>query len=479
MNVKSKKINRRDFIKSVGIGTASIALPAFPALVLNGCKTFGSSRNKTPPNIIFLLTDDHRWDSIGCMGNPIIKTPNIDNLAEKGILFENAFVTTSICMASRASFLTGQYACRHKINDFHTDLSSEAFSQTYPAILKKSGYKTGFVGKYGVGIKELTNEFDEWYGIPGPGQPEYENKDKNGKYKHLTDLITEQSMEFLKGCSKGKPFCLSVSYKAPHVQDSDPRQFIYNPIYKDLYKDDIIPPPKTASQEHFDALPGFLKTSEARERWKKRFATPEMYQESVKGYYRLIAGIDDSVKQIRNELKKLKLDDNTVIVFMGDNGFFLGEHGLAGKWFAHEESIRVPLIIYDPRMKSKDEGKVRGEIALNIDIAPTILDLAGEKVPKEMQGRSLLPLLKNQNKNWRKDFFYEHLFDHPAIPKSIGVRTENWKYIRYPGEKAVFEELYDLKKDPLEEKNLSTNKTFQFVLKKLRRRCDELKNELK
>jgi len=204
-----------------------------------------------------------------------------------------------------------------------------------------------------------------------------------------------------------------------------------------------------------------------------------MYQESVKGYYRLIAGIDDSVKQIRNELKKLKLDDNTVIVFMGDNGFFLGEHGLAGKWFAHEESIRVPLIIYDPRMKSKDEGKVRGEIALNIDIAPTILDLAGEKVPKEMQGRSLLPLLKNQNKNWRKDFFYEHLFDHPAIPKSIGVRTENWKYIRYPGEKAVFEELYDLKKDPLEEKNLSTNKTFQFVLKKLRRRCDELKNELK
>jgi len=479
MNVKSKKINRRDFIKSVGIGTASIALPAFPALVLNGCKTFGSSRNKTPPNIIFLLADDQRWDSIGCMGNPIIKTPNIDNLAKKSILFENAFVTTSICMVSRASFLTGQYACRHKINDFHTNLSSEAFSQTYPAILKKSGYKTGFVGKYGVGNKELTNEFDEWYGIPGPGQPEYENKDKNGKYKHLTELITEQSIEFLDGCSKEKPFCLSVSYKAPHVQDSDPRQFIYNPIYKDLYKDVFIPPPKTASQEHFDALPGFLKTSEARERWKKRFATPEMYRESVKGYYRLIAGIDDSVKQIRNELKKLEMDDNTIIIFMGDNGFFLGEHGLAGKWFAHEESIRVPLIIYDPRMKSKDEGKVCGEIALNIDIAPTILDLAGEKVPKEMQGRSLLPLIINQNKNWRKDFFYEHLFDHPAIPKSVGVRTENWKYIRYPDENPVFEELYDLKKDPLEEKNLSTNKTFQFVLKKLRRRCDTLKNELK
>ena len=225
-------------------------------------------------------------------------------------------------------------------------------------------------------------------------------------------------------------------------------------------------------------MPEFLKTSEARERWKKRFATPEMYQESVKGYYRLIAGIDDSVKQIRDELKKLKLDDNTVIIFMGDNGFFLGEHGLAGKWFAHEESIRVPLIIYDPRIESTNEGKSCEGIALNIDIAPTILDLAGEKVPEKMQGRSLLPLLKNQNKNWRKDFFYEHLFDHTTIPKSVGVRTENWKYIRYPDEKPVFEELYDLKKDPFEEKNLSTNKTFQSVLKKLRRRCDELKNEL-
>ncbi len=382
-------------------------------------------------------------------------------------------------MVSRASFLTGQYACRHKINDFRTNISPEAFAQTYPAILKKSGYKTGFVGKYGIGNLELTNEFDKWYGIPGPGQPVYENKDKNGKYKHLTELITEQSIEFLDECSKEKPFCLSVSYKAPHVQDSDPRQFIYNPVYKDLYKDVSIPSPKTATQKHFDALPDFLKTSEARERWKKRFATSQMYQESVKGYYRLIAGIDDSVKKIRDELKKLKLDDNTIIIFMGDNGFFLGEHGLAGKWFAHEESIRVPLIIYDPRIENANKSNTSEKIALNIDIAPTILDLAGEKVPEDMQGRSLLPIIKNQNKNWRKDFFYEHLFDHPTIPKSIGVRTEIWKYIRYTDEKPVFEELYDLKKDPLEEKNLSTNKSFQSVLKKLRRRCDELENELK
>jgi len=264
MNAKSNKINRRNFIKSIGAGTAAIA---FPALLLNGCKTYGLRTNKKPPNIIFLLTDDQRWDSLGCMGNQIIKTPNIDDLAKKGTLFKNAFVTTSICMVSRASFLTGQYSCRHKVNDFHTNLSPEAFAETYPAILKKSGYKTGFVGKYGIGNLELKNEFDEWNGIPGPGQPEYENKDKNGKYKHLTELITEQSIDFLDGCSKKQPFCLSVSYKAPHVQDSDPRQFIYNPIYKDLYNDVAIPLPKTATQKHFDALPEFLKTMEKKIRF--------------------------------------------------------------------------------------------------------------------------------------------------------------------------------------------------------------------
>ncbi len=447
-------------------------------MFLKGCKSFESIPEKTSPNIIFLLTDDQRWDSLSCMGNSIIKTPNIDNLAKNGFLFENAFVTTSICMTSRASCLTGQYACRHKINDFFTNLSAEAFSQTYPALLKKAGYRTGFVGKYGIGNQKMTEEFDVWNGIPGPDQPVYENKNEKGQYKHLTEIITDQSIEFLKGSSKEKPFCLSVSYKAPHVQDSDPRQFIYNPIYEDLYKDVSIPLPKTATQKHFDALPDFLKNSEARERWKKRFANSKKYQKSVKGYYKLIARIDDSVKNIRKELKKLNLADNTVIIFMGDNGFFLGEHGLAGKWFAHEESIRVPLIIYDPRIERSKTGKVCKKMALNIDIAPTILDLAGETVSEKIQGTSLLPLLKNQNQNWRKDFYYEHNFEYETLPKSEGVRTERWKYIRYPEQKPVFEELYNLEKDPFEEDNLSTNQICQSVLKKLRNRCDEFKNEL-
>ena len=478
MKLKSKNLNRREFIKTVGVRTASVALPLFSSMLLKGCKSFESTSEKSSPNIIFLLTDDQRWDSLGCMGNSIVKTPNIDKLAKKGFLFKNAFVTTSICMTSRASCLTGQYACRHKINDFYTNLSPEAFSETYPALLKNAGYRTGFVGKYGIGNQKMTDEFDVWNGIPGPGQPVYENKDEKGEYKHLTEIITDQSIDFLKCCSKENPFCLSVSYKAPHVQDSDSRQFIYNPIYEDLYKDVSIPLPKTATQKHFDALPDFLKNSEARERWKNRFATPEMYQKSVKGYYKLIAGIDDSVKNIRKELKKLKLENNTVIIFMGDNGFFLGEHGLAGKWFAHEESIRVPLIIYDPRMEKSNQGKSCEEMALNIDIAPTILDLAGEPVSEKMQGKSLLPLLKNQNQNWRKDFYYEHNFEHETLPKSESVRTKNWKYIRYVDKKPGFEELYNLKKDPFEENNLSTNLNYKSILKKLQKRCDEFKNEL-
>ena len=447
-------------------------------MLANGC-SYEKRNIEKRPNIIFLLSDDQRWDSIGCMGNSIVKTPAIDRMAKDGVLFTHAFVTTAICMTSRASVLTGQYARRHQINDFSQNLTVSALSQTYPMLLRSAGYRTGFVGKYGIGSNELKNEFDEWHGIAGPAQPEYEHANKDGRCKHLTEIITEQSIGFLKNCSGKQPFCLSVSYKAPHAQDGDPRQFIYNKIYSDLYKDEKIPEPKTATQEHFEALPEFLKTSEARVRWKQRFATPQMYQESVKGYYRLISGIDDSIKKIRAELRHLNLDDNTVIIFMGDNGFYLGEHGLAGKWFAHEESIRVPLVIYDPRLKKSQKGKFCERLTLNIDVAPTILSIAGINAPQPMQGESLMPLINGARKRWRTDFFYEHLFEHPAIPKSEAVRNEQFKYIRYIEQHPVYEELYDLKNDPSEEHNLAGESRYRETLKTLRNRCDELSESLK
>ncbi len=471
----NRNTSRRAFLKSTAIGLGALACGRMPARAATQTRR---------PNIIFLLTDDQRWDTMGCAGNPIIQTPNMDAMAADGVRFTNAFVTTSICCSSRASVFSGQYVRRHGIEDFATPFSDAAWAQTYPAQLKKAGYRLGLVGKYGVGRDRDFHKdtFDYWKGIAG--QPVYEQKDEQGHYKHLTRIMGEQSIEFLQGCSADQPFCLSVSFKAPHVQDADPRQFIYDPAYKDLYKDDVIPVPETASPEHFATLPAFLRDDKttARVRWKMRFATPEAYQESVKGYYRLITGVDVVIGKIREELDRLGQADNTVIMLLGDNGFFLAEHGFAGKWYGYEESIRVPLLIYDPRLPASCQGLVAPQIALNIDIAPTILSLAGIEPPSGMQGVDLSPLARGETGLSRSDFFYEHLFvNRPGgkgpnlIPQSEGVVSLRYKYLRYIEQKPVYEELFDLESDPHEERNLAGEPGSQALLEAMRARWTELR----
>lgn len=432
----------------------------------------GCQQAQKPPNIIFLLTDDQRWDAMGSMGNQIIQTPNMDALANEGVLFQNAFVTTAICAPSRASILTGQYVRRHGMAGFG-ELPDAANVNTYPLLLKKAGYRIGFIGKYGVGNPPV-DQYDYWQAMTG--QPTYEHKDENGNYKHYTQMCGENALEFLQSSTAGQPFCLSISFKAPHVQDNDPRQFIYDPAYKDLYNDVEIPIPNTADDSYFyDAFPDFFTSNnEARRRWDIRFSTPEKFQESVKGYYRLIYGVDVVIGQIRKELEKSGQANNTVIILMGDNGFYLGEHGMAGKWYGHEESIRVPLVVYDPRLPQSKRGQKRDEMALNIDIAPTLLDLAGADIPATMQGRSLRSLIDAKSPAWRDEFFYEHLFEYPTIPKSEGVVTQRYKYLRYIESTPMFEELYDLQTDPHEQYNLATNSDSQDLLNEMRMKCDAL-----
>ncbi len=461
-------MNRREFLRKTLLGIGIAATQAY----FTGCR-----RAKKRPNIIFLLTDDQRWDAMGCMGNPIIQTPNMDRMAQQGVLFSNAFVTTAICGASRASILTGQYERRHGNIGFG-ELSDEANTNTYPLLLKNAGYRIGFVGKYGVGNPPV-EQYDYWQAMSE--QPNYEHTDENGNYKHYTRICSENAREFLQGCAGDQPFCLSVSFKAPHVQDGDPRQFIYDPAYKDLYNDVEIPLPKTADDRYFyGAFPEFFtENNEARRRWQIRFSTPEKYQESVKGYYRLIYGVDVVIGEIREELEWLGLADNTIIFLMGDNGFYLGEHGLAGKWYGHEESIRVPLVIYDPRLPAKLKGQKRTEFALNVDIAPTLLDMAGAAIPEPMQGKSLQPLVWGKSPAWRDEFFYEHCFQFSAIPKSEGVVTKRYKYLRYIDSEPMFEELYDLKTDPHEEHNLAQDPNYQNLLEDMRKKCDALLEDAK
>jgi arylsulfatase A-like enzyme len=444
------------------------------------------------PNIIFLLADDQRWDTLGAMGNEIIQTPNVDRLAAQGVIFDNCFVTTSICMTNRACFLSGQYAARHGIWDFRTNFTESQLAETYPGVLKKAGYHTGFIGKWGVGKppKELFDFNRGW-----PGQNKYLNVE-NGKFRHLTSIMSDQAIEFLDTLPDEKPFCLSFSFKSPHVQDGPPSrtldkpefaglyprhpsQFFYDPKLASVYRDVVIPPASLSDPAFFNALPEFLRTSENRVRWDIRFATPDMYQESVKAYYRLITRVDQVVGRIVEKLEQNNLLQNTIILYTGDNGFYLGERGFAGKWYPHEVSIRVPLVVYDPRLPARRRGTRREETVLSIDLAPTMLRMAGAEVPARMQGESLVPLLAGENPDWRAEFFYEHLFQHPRIPPSEAVRDSRYKYIRFVESDPVYEELFDLTTDPDEAHNLAGKPQHAPTLDRMRAKWADLRERAK
>ncbi len=445
------------------------------------------AQSEDRPNIIYLMTDDQRFDSLGVMGNKIIQTPHIDKMAEQGVIFDNAFVTTAICMTNRACVFTGQYAARHGIWSFNKDLTPQQLSQTYIGKLHAAGYRTGFIGKWGVGHPKSANsilDFNRGF----PGQSKFFEDLKNKTGRHLTARMGDQALEFLKGCDQKKPFHLSISFKAPHCQDSRDilsDQFPPDRSLEHLYKDVIIPKPYTASSEYHDRMPDFLKNSMNRDRWAVRFRSPARYQKSVKDYYRLITGVDLVVGRIRASLKQLGFDKNTIIIFTSDHGFFLGEYGFAGKWTPHEVSIRVPLVIYDPRKSPK--VKRRSEMTLAIDMAPTILDFANIKRPDRMQGMSLRSLVAGlEPETWRKSFFYEHWFTAGGrIVPSEGVRDQRWKYGRYlvPGKliegDARWEELFDLKTDPNETVNLAQHPAYKEILEQKRKLWQRWRNQAK
>lgn len=442
-------------------------------LLSNSCTSQSKKDRENKINIVFLLADDLRWNSLGCMGNPVVRTQNIDALSENGIKFTNACVTTSISMVSRATLLTGQYMSRHQVKEFGVPLSQEAFSQTYPAILKKAGYWTGYVGKYGVGkIREYNFNFST----------EYEGKhwipDDNGDSIHVTEKNIRDALRFLRMRPKDQPFSLSVGFFATHAQDNHPDQYLYQPESEKYFVDDVIPVPETASDSFFKSLPWFLSTNanEGRIRWHWRFDTPEKYQKYMKAYYRMLTELDLGIGRIINELKNQGVYENTLIIFMGDNGYFHSEHGLADKWYPYEESIRVPLIVHDPRLQSKSGNIVNDEFVLNIDIAPTIVSAAGQKVPEAMQGEDFSELyLSERRVKWRQDFFYEHPYvtNENRIPSSEALVNHTEKYIWWPYYK--YEEYFDLKIDKSEKYNGINDVEYNNNVKLMKKRFEELK----
>jgi arylsulfatase A-like enzyme len=434
------------------------------------------------PNLLFVFTDDQAQSCVGCLGNPHIQTPNLDQLAAEGVLFRNAFVTTAICCSNRACILTGQYMRRHGIEDFKQPLSEAAMGQSYAVLLQDSGYRTGFLGKFAVGrdaeeVRSLSlpaHRFDFWYGFPQ--SINFLQEDAAGKH-YLTTRMEEEAVKFIQSQPKDRPFCLTVALKEPH----GPTNY-FDPDVEDIYADALIPPPSTFTQQHYDALPKFIQQSLAGAGGLDRLQDPQKLLQQMRTAYRLITRADLALGRLREALRVAGLDRNTIIIYTSDHGSFLGAHGLTGKWLMHEESIRVPLVIYDPRRAVRAQPQQSDEMVLSIDLAPTMLELAGVAVPPSMQGQSMVPLLHGTNADWRSDWYYEHSYANPpqhAIPKSVGVRSKDWKYVRYTDFQPPVEQLFHLSVDPREERDLASDPSYQERLSQLRQRCDQYQQELR
>ncbi len=409
---------------------------------------------------MLLLADDQRWDTLGAAGNPVIQTPHLDRLARDGVMFSNSFVTTSICPSSRASILTGLHTSRHGVRDFGQPLRERDAQAAYPAQLRAAGYRTGFVGKWGLGGRLPAGLFDFDRSFSGQGEYFHE---VGGRRRHLDSLLADHAIEFLASDAR-EPFCLSLCFKAPHTPWQD-----FDPALASLYEGERMPLAKTATAEDWGRLPAFLRESRGGLWWQRPKHPERALEAMTRRYYRLISGLDTAVGRVLSALEARGLRENTVVVFSSDNGVFLGEHGLTGKWLMYEEAIRVPLVVFDPALPGAQRGRRCERIALNIDLAPTLLDFAGVSIPAAMQGKSLVPLVRGAEPEWRKDFLYEM----PALPGEQvlgceGLRSERWKYIRYAEPEPLRESLFDLEHDPGEQRDLAGDLEYSGVLGALR-----------
>jgi arylsulfatase A-like enzyme len=431
------------------------------------------------PNILLIITDDQRFDQVGLI-NPLIHTPEMDRIALEGARFEYAFATSPICAASRASILCGIVERTHRYTFRTPPLADEFARLSFPILLRQAGYRTAHVGKFGVTLHPGTSRvlYDVFLHMD---RNPYWKPQPDGSVRHLTDLEAEAAMRFLEehaSAGQGRPFCLTVSFNAPHAEDADPLQYHWQKEVDHLYRDTKVPRPPLSDPKFYDGLPDFLRDGTMnRHRWFWRYDFESKRQQMTKGYWRMISGVDIAIGRIRRKLEELSLAETTVILFTSDNGYFLGERGYAGKWLPYEQSIRVPLMICDPAGRFAKPGTRPRELVANIDIAPTLLDLAGLPAPGAMQGRSVLALARGESAlDWRQEIWIEHLMPEKSIRKHEGIRTAKHKYSRYFEASPVLEELFDLETDPLETVNLSPDPRHKPLLDELRQRTDRARD---
>lgn len=446
-------------------------IPLFLGCLLSFYPVLGSER----PNVVFFFADDQTSSSLGCYGNPVIQTPTLDSLASRGVRFENAFVSQAICWVSRTTILTGLVGRSYGTPE-NPDQTRAEYSETLSSdLLKEAGYRTGFFGKWHAkmpkGFKP-EEHFDEFEAI---SRNPYYKKQPDGSLRHETELIVDRGIAFLEKQSKNQPFALNLWFNACHGEDSDRRPGIgFYPWPRSvdgLYEDVEMYRPKLDDPAIFDALPEFYRSSLSRERYFWALNTPEKFQTNARAYARMVTGIDHEIARFLEALEKSGLAGNTVIVYSADNGYHFGNRGLSGKWSHFEESIRVPLIVMDPRLPEARKGKVNKERALNLDLPSTFLDWAGVEAPSHYQGRSLRPLVEGESPaDWRKETYHEHFAVRERIPAWEGVRGERYKYARYFDHD--FEFLYDLENDPDELTNLAGDLAHAEALAEMRAKTD-------
>ncbi|MDB4403654.1 sulfatase, partial [bacterium] len=427
---------------------------AFLILVLIGSLV---GHEQVPPNIIFLMADDQNTFSMGCYGNPEVETPNMDRLANDGMIFDRHYDTTAICMGSRANVFTGMYEYKTGCNFVHGDMSKQIWSKSYPARLREAGYLTAFAGKFGIvvdgkGICE--DEFDFYGGAKGQTNyatsKNFSMKRFAKKYPHSTLSYGAFGKEVIrKSLEKKKPFCLSISFKAPH------RPTTPDPRFDHVYQGKKFTKPANYGRRYGEHLSPQSKQGRQFERFES-WGYDKNYDEVMAIYYQQIYAIDFALGMIRDELKSQKIVKNTVIIYTSDNGFICGSHGYGSKVLPMEESSRVPLIIFDPRVESSGKKVRCDRLTGNIDFAPTILELAGLEATENMDGRSLLPLLENPREGGHGSLALINTFP-PAPTTCMSIVSGPFKYTYWwfeNNEMKPTEELFNLKNDPLELTNL-------------------------
>lgn len=454
------------------------------------------------PNILFIMSDDHASHAMSCYGSKINQTPNLDRIAHGGMRFDNCFCTNSICTPSRANILAGTYNHINNVTTLASKMDNRL--QTFPKLLRKSGYQTAIVGKWhlGQGPEHQPTGFDFWRVLPGQGlyhNPEMIDEDGRRIFNgYVTDLITDMCLDWLTNRDKERPFCLLCHHKAPH------RHWEPDVKHARMYENVNIPEPETFDDDYSNrasaAAAATMRIERDLNERDLKMPVPDgltqkeekswKYQRYIKDYLRCVASIDDNVGRLLDYLDAEGISDNTMVIYTSDQGFFLGEHGWYDKRFMYEESLRMPFIVRYPREVKPDT--VNKDIILNVDFAPLFLELADVNIPKEFQGRSFLPLLKgNTPEDWRKAMYYRYWMHkaHHNVYAHYGIRTLKYKLIYYysdalgqPG--AIDEtyepewELFDLEIDPYEMNNVYGDSDYADVVENLKRDMHRIQDEV-